>query len=442
MNGVAELTKVPTEARLGWLPRIPKGWRVERAKVFFRKVDERSKEGEEELLSVSHITGVTRRSEKNVTMFQAESYTGFKTCQPGDLVVNSMWAWMKALGVAWEQGIISTAYGVYRLRKPTDWNLRFIDCLVRSELMGGEYLIRSKGIHSSRWLLSDDDFGNVPFICPPRPEQDAIVAYLDGKLEAIDRYLRVKEREITLLEERKRALIHRAVTRGLDPNPQLQPSGIPWLPEIPVGWEVWKIGHLARVGNGSTPSRSQPSYWTGGTYPWLNSASVNQGTIQEADQFVTPAALRECHLPIVPRDSVLVAITGQGKTRGTAALLDFEATINQHIAFITIHNRRLSPTYLYLALRGFYSQLRAMSDDSGSTKGALTCYDLNHLKLPIPPSELQSTIIRECDDEVEQIDSTITRARQQIERMQEYRTALIAEAVTGKIDVLKTPVAG
>lgn len=259
----------PSEkVRLQALSAVPAGWRVERAKVFFRRVDERSEKGEEELLSVSHLTGVTRRSEKNVTMFQAESYAGFKTCQAGDLVVNSMWTWMKALGVAWEPGIVSTAYGVYRLRIPEDWNLRFINYLVRCDFMGGEYLVRSKGMHSSRWLLSDDDFGNVPFICPPRPEQDVIVAYLDGKLERIDRYLRVKEREIALLEERKRALIHRAVTRGLsseakedpDPNlpagasakegPQLQPSGIPWLPEIPIGWRPIKAGFYMSVLSG------------------------------------------------------------------------------------------------------------------------------------------------------------------------------------------------
>ncbi|MCH7226185.1 restriction endonuclease subunit S [Haloferula sp. A504] len=372
-------------------------------------------------------------------MFEAESYEGSKLCWPGDLVINTMWAWMSALGVSNYHGIVSPSYGVYRLHDPQTYNPRFLDLLLRTPEYAAEYMRRSTGIRQSRLRLYPEEFLRIPLPVPPRPEQDAIVAYLDGKLEAIDRYLRVKEREIALLEERKRALIHRAVTRGLDPNPKLQPSGIPWLPEIPVGWEAWRIGHLARVGNGSTPARSQPSYWTEGAYPWLNSASVNQGTITESDQFVTPTALRECHLPIVPRHSVLVAITGQGKTRGTAALLDFEATINQHLAFITITNPRLVPRYLHLALRGLYAQLRAMSDDSGSTKGALTCHDLKHLKIPMPPKKLQLMIVGECNEEVEKIDTTITRARRQIKRMQEYRTALIAEAVTGKIDVTDRP---
>jgi type I restriction enzyme, S subunit len=97
--------------------RIPAHWDEKRAKYFFCEVDERSTTGNEELLSVSHITGVTPRSEKDVTMFLAESYEGYKTCQPNDLVINIMWAWMGALGVSRHQGIVSSAYGVYRQKQ-------------------------------------------------------------------------------------------------------------------------------------------------------------------------------------------------------------------------------------------------------------------------------------------------------------------------------------
>ena len=94
------------DSLFNWLGKIPAHWEEERAKWYFDKIDERSKTGEEELLSVSHITGVTPRSEKNVTMFQAESYEGHKLCQPGELVINSMWAWMAALGVSKNAGIV------------------------------------------------------------------------------------------------------------------------------------------------------------------------------------------------------------------------------------------------------------------------------------------------------------------------------------------------
>src|SRR5690606_19132076 len=127
----------------------------------------------------------------------------------------------------------------------------------------------------------------------------------------IRRYIRAKQKLIKLLEEQKQAIIHRAVTRGLNPDVRLKPSGAEWLGDVPEHWEIWQIGHFAVVGNGSTPSRGNAAYWTNGTYPWLNSSSVNAGTITSSDQFVTEAALGQCHLPRVPGGSVLVAITGQ-----------------------------------------------------------------------------------------------------------------------------------
>jgi type I restriction enzyme S subunit len=115
-----------------WLGDIPQHWEVLRAKYLFREVDERSGDGTEELLSVSHITGVTPRSQKNITMFKAASYAGHKLCRPGDLVINTMWAWMGALGVSTYTGIISPAYAVYRPRRPEGLVGIYMDGLLRS----------------------------------------------------------------------------------------------------------------------------------------------------------------------------------------------------------------------------------------------------------------------------------------------------------------------
>lgn len=106
-----------------WLGQIPAAWQLRRAKFLFREIDERSKTGKEELLSVSHKTGVTPRSEKSVTMFLAKSNVGHKLCRPQDLVINTLWAWMAALGVSRHKGIVSPAYGVYRPLSPISFYL-------------------------------------------------------------------------------------------------------------------------------------------------------------------------------------------------------------------------------------------------------------------------------------------------------------------------------
>ena len=151
------------------------------------------------------------------------------------------------------------------------------------------------------------------------------------------------------------------MTRGLDPYVPLRESGIPWLGEIPAHWGIWKIGHFAAVGNGSTPNRDNADYWTEGLIPWLNSSVVNQEEVTEADQFITETAFRECHLPLVKSGSVLVGITGQGKTRGQAVVLSFEATINQHLAFITPKKSVVDPWFLRWALFTAYDFLRSIS---------------------------------------------------------------------------------
>ena len=189
------------------------------------------------------------------------------------------------------------------------------------------------------------------------------------------------------------------------------------------------------VRNGSTPSRGKPNYWNGGNYPWLNSSQINRGHIDSADQFVTPTALRECHLPKVPAGSVLVAITGQGKTRGMSAVLEIEATINQHIAYITLRAPVASPEFIHLALTAAYPQLRAISDDSGSTKGALTCEDLKRFKLALPPREEQDFLLNQIQTETGDLNTAISRLEREIELLREYRTRLVADVVTGKLDV-------
>lgn len=418
-----------------WLGAMPAHWQLLRAKCLFREVDERSKTGQEEMLSVSHLTGVTPRRLKNVTMFMAASNVGHKLCRPDDLVINTLWAWMAALGVTRHTGLVSPAYGVYR---PIDGGgilPAYADHLLRTPLYAAEYQRRSTGVNSSRLRLYPEQFLRMPVLVPPLEEQAAIVRFLDWANGRLERAIRAKRKVIALLTEQKLAIVRRAVTKGFDNGTPMKPTGLPWIGDVPTHWEVWRISRFARVGNGSTPSRARPSYWDGGTYPWLNSSQVNRGYIDSADQFITRTALRECHLPKVPAGSVLVAITGQGKTRGMSAQLGIEATINQHLAYITPRVPVASAEYLHLALSAAYPQLRAISDDSGSTKGALTCEDLKQFKLALPPPAEQAELVQGVRLEARSFTEASDRLEREVELLREYRTRLVADVVTGRLDV-------
>lgn len=273
---------------------------------------------------------------------------------------------------------------------------------------------------------------------PDLSQQRIITDYLDRETARLDALVAEKERLLDLLAEKRRALITRAVTRGLDPNVPLRDSGISWLGEIPAHWEIWKVGHIAKVGNGSTPSRSNAAYWSEGRIPWLNSSVVNRPEVTHADQFVTALAVQECHLPLVKRGSVLVAITGQGKTRGRAAVLSFDATINQHLAFIYPKQSHLLPWFLRWTLFAAYDFLRSISDDAGGTKGALTCEEVANLRVPVPPVREQAVILAKIAASVERLDSLQAVANNTISLTKERRSTLISAAVTGQIDVGNT----
>jgi type I restriction enzyme S subunit len=423
------------DSGLPWLGQVPEHWEIKRAKSIFECIDKRSPTGKEELLTVSSARGIVPRKTAKVTMFKAESYVGYKLCWPGDLVVNSLWAWGGGLGVSQHHGIISSAYSVYRIRPNTPMSPAFVHEVVRSSCFNWELKVRSKGVWISRLQLTDISFLDAPIYIPPLEEQATIVRFLDWANGRLERTIRAKRRVIALLTEQKQAIIHRAVTRGLDPAVQLKPSGIPWLGNIPAHWELWRISRFARVGNGSTPSRANPRYWNSGTYPWLNSSQVNRGFIDSADQFVTSTALRECHLPRVQAGSLLVAITGQGKTRGMSAVLGVEATINQHIAYISPRMPVTKSEYLHLYFTAAYLQLRAASEDSGSTKGAITCEDLKRFKIAVPPLAEQLAIQSFVDSETQALNTAISRLEREIEYLREYRTRLVADVVTGKLDV-------
>ena len=287
----------------------------------------------------------------------------------------------------------------------------------------------------TRFGIPKSEIGSLRLPVPPLPQQRTIADFLDREMARLNALVAVKERVLGLLAEKHEALIARAVTTGVSPDVSFRYSNISWSEVIPTHWEVWKLGHLAKVGNGSTPNRSHTAYWTGGTIPWLNSSIVNRYEATRAEQFVTEYALNECHLPIVPAGSVLVAITGQGKTRGRAVVLSFNSTINQHIAYVTPDASRLDAWYLRWVFLSAYGFLRSVSDDVGGTKGALTCEDLSNFLVPLPPLDEQRKIasyITSKSSRLEALRSAISKSKK---LLLERRSALVSGAVTGKVEM-------
>lgn len=198
------------DSRIPWLGEIPAHWETERTRWLFKERDQRSATGEEELLTVSHLTGVTPRSEKDVNMFEAETTEGYKICLSGDLVINTLWAWMGAMGVSPVNGIVSPAYNVYQPGPQLEPS--YVDALVRLPIFAQEVTRYSKGVWSSRLRLYPEGFFETFLPVPPLTEQRAIVAHIAKETGKLDELRGATERTIVLLEERRAALIAAAVT--------------------------------------------------------------------------------------------------------------------------------------------------------------------------------------------------------------------------------------
>jgi type I restriction enzyme S subunit len=190
---------------------IPEHWEVKRTKYLFNEIDERSENGDEEALSVSHITGVTPRSEKNVTMI-AEDYSGSKTCQKNDFVMNIMWAWMGAMGVSDRPGIVSSAYSIFRQTPLNTFNPVYLEWLMKTVGYIEHYNKVSTGLHSSRLRFYSRMFFDMEIGYPSRQEQDEIVTHIEKQSFKIDEAVELQKQQIEKLKEYKTTLINSAVT--------------------------------------------------------------------------------------------------------------------------------------------------------------------------------------------------------------------------------------
>jgi type I restriction enzyme, S subunit len=401
------------ESGHAWLGLLPFHWEQLRAKYLFREIDERSKDGSQELLSVSHLTGVTPRNQKTVTMFLAESNIGHKLCQPGDLVINTMWAWMGALGISQNVGIVSPSYAVYRPLADCKILSRFAEYLLRIPAYSGEYQRRSTGVNSSRLRLYPEHFLTIPLVVPPAAEQDAIVRFLDWSNWRLERAIQAKQKLIKLLEEQKQAIIHRAVTRGLDPNVRLKPSGVEWLGDVPEHWEVRRLRSLAHI---KTGDRDTINRVDDGQYPF----------------FVRSQNVEHINTWAFDGEAVLTAGDGAGVAKVfhyVNGKFDYHQRVYKFSEFRDILGRFFFE-YFRATLK-----FEALAGNAKSTVDSLRRPMLQNFPVVLPSKEEQAVIVDYLKGPVASIDTTIDRSLNKIDLLREYRTRLIADVVTGKIDV-------
>jgi len=322
--------------------------------------------------------------------------------------------------------VVSTGYIVIRsddrmVQRYVRWLLQEFDVAHMKTLGSGV-----------RQTINYMDIGNSFFYEPTKNEQQKIANFLDHETAKIDILIEKQQQLIKLLKEKRQAVISHAVTKGLNPNAPMRDSGVEWLGEVPEHWAMPKIAHISRVLNGSTPDKTNLSYWEDGTIPWLASGCLNSEVVDVPSEFITKNAYQNSSVELIPANSLLVGMVGQGKTRGTSAILAIDSCINQNMAAIVLDGK-IQTRFLYYTLQAMYDDLRELG--RGGNQAALNCEIIGSVRVPLPPNDEQIAIVDMLDELVSKLSNTDELGFGQITLLQERRTALISASVTGKIDV-------
>ncbi|MCB9367134.1 MAG: restriction endonuclease subunit S [Calditrichaeota bacterium] len=291
--------------------------------------------------------------------------------------------------------------------------------------------LTSRGEGTTFKELSKDKLAEVKCVFPPLPEQRAIAAFLDRETGRIDELIAKKERQIELLQEKRQALISHAVTKGLNPQANLKDSGIEWLGMIPEGWEVKPIRRIFRIVNGSTPKSSEPDYWEG-DIAWATPdemGKLNGDTLTETQRTLTREGYDSCGTTLVPIGSLILSTRAP---IGHLAIAGIPLCTNQGCRSLVFDTKGDTQYYFYLTLS---AREELASRGEGTTFKELSKDKLAEVKFTSPPLSEQRAIAAFLDRETGRIDNMANKIRESIEKLREYRTALISAAVTGKIDV-------
>lgn len=273
------------------------------------------------------------------------------------------------------------------------------------------------------------DIGDFKITIPPMRDLKRIVTYINEKTSLIDQTIRKKQQLIELLQEERTALINHAVTRGLNPGAKLKPSGVEWLGDVPEHWIVRKLSRsYERISSGTTPLAGSEVYYSGGTVNWINTGDLNDGLLTSCAKKVTEKALQDhTSLKMYPQGSLVIAM--YGATIGKLSLLGLEGTTNQACCVLTTSDY-FNNKFLFYWLLAFRPHIISLAYGGGQPN--ISQELIRSLKVPCPNKKEQEKIVSYLDNVSNNVLLTLMKTEQEISLLQEYRTALINEVVTGK----------
>ena len=420
-----------------WLGEIPAHWEVGRLKYLASLNEEALPENTDpdfdmvyvDISSVDSTRGILG---KEPLIFAKAPSRARRVVRAGDVIVSTVRTYLRAIAPIVEPEpnlVVSTGFAVVRPRRGLETT--FAAYALRAPHFVDRVVAHSVGV--SYPAINESEMGTFRLAVPPIPEQRAIAAFLDRETARLDALVAKKERLIELLQEKRTALITRAVTKGLDPNVPMKDSGVEWLGEIPAHWEVAPVYARYEVALGKMLDAKRVTGESSGRY--LRNIDVQWDAVNTEGLPEMDFAPWERDRYLVRPGDLLVCEGGEvGRTaiwRGEIAECFYQKAIHR----VRPRSEKEAPRFFYylmytLAKRGVFA-----AGGNPNTIGHLTAVQLRHYRLPFAPPKEQRAIATSLDRETARIDALVAKIRAATDRLKELRTALISAAVTGKIDV-------
>ena len=408
------------DSGVSWIGDIPEHWEVKQLRSFLTLFSEKG-HGDAQLLSVTREQGVIERDKEDKEEnhnFVPDDLSGYKYIEKGDFAINKMKAWQGSYAVSEYNGIVSPAYFTCKLKGV---NKDFFSKAIRSKVYVPFFTQYSKGIRVGQWDLNPNALKSIPFFLPTPDEQSVIVKYIDDKTSKIGAYVADKEKEIELLQELKQKTIADAVTKGLNPDAKMKDSGISWIGEIPEHWEVKKIGSLFVERREKVSDKDYPALSVSkqGITPQLDTAvktdnGDNRKKVCKNDFVVNSRSDRKGSCGVSPYT-------------GSVSLINIVLSPRENIEVQYFHHLFRSNNYI----EEYYRIGRGIVADLWTTRYS----EMRNIFVPLPPSNEQQAIVAYIEEKCEKIDKLASELQSEIDYLKEYKQRLIADCVTGQVNV-------
>ena len=422
-----------------WLGDIPSHWETQKLKFCSEMNGQTLPENTDPNLTISYVDigsvsqGKIEQTEK--LSFKNAPSRARRAARKGDTIISTVRTYLKAIAYVGEndaKNIFSTGFCVLSPNKK--FHKGYFSYFSQSAPFVNEIVSYSKGV--SFPAVTPVELGDLFIGVPPLPEQHRIATFLDQKTAEIDEAISKKQRLIELLKEQKAILINQAVTKGLNPNVPMRDSGVAWIGEVPAHWDILAIKRITSVPITDGPHET-PEFLDEGV-PFISAEAIKNDRIDFTKRrgFISPEEHARFSKKYKPKRGDIYLIKS-GATTGNVAFVDTDDEFNiwSPLAVIRPHRKMATTLFVFYFMksRSFFQSI-----ELGWSYGTQQNIGMNVIEnLPIvrPPIDEQHRITAFLDQKADVINEAITKKERQIDLLQEYRTILIANVVTGKIDV-------